>query len=196
MLTKDQRREAIQNRYVAMSHPVRGEALRILIEERRPMSPVQIARLLHEKTENVSHHIKRLVKLDCAELVEERSVRGAVEHFYRATERSLVSTEEWHDVHPVESHRMKAEVVQLVLDDFVASEKAQIAAVDDLFQMTRTPVMLDDEGLGESQEIMERARLEVAEAETRSAERAAAGGQPPAPASSSYLLFRVPRADR
>lgn len=36
---------------------------------------------------NVSYHVKRLVELRCAELVEIGTVRGAIEHFYQASVR-------------------------------------------------------------------------------------------------------------
>jgi DNA-binding transcriptional ArsR family regulator len=63
------RRAARHNRLIALSNPLRAEVLRILVE--RPASPVEMARELGESTQNVSHHCKRLVELDCAELVEE-----------------------------------------------------------------------------------------------------------------------------
>ena len=44
---------------------------------------------------NVSHHVKQLVKLDCAEEVGERRVGRQIVTVYKATERALVATEEW-----------------------------------------------------------------------------------------------------
>lgn len=191
MLTQQQRREAVQNRQKAMSHAVRAEILRLLIE-RGTMSPVQLGRELREATENCSYHCKRLVKLDCAELVDTRPVRGATEHFYRATERSLVATDEWSGLHPTESHRIKAEIVQMTLDDFVSCEHNGLAALDSEFHMTRTPVKVDSQGLLEGLEILERARLEMADVERRSVERASDGGEATFPASSSLMFFRTP----
>ena len=54
-----------------------------------------MARELDEELSNVSYHTKQLVEFECAELVSTRPVRGALEHFYRATERHLIDTEEW-----------------------------------------------------------------------------------------------------
>jgi predicted transcriptional regulator len=193
MSTKAQRRDITQNRLTAMSHPLRAEVLRILVE--RTASPVEMGRELEEETSNVSFHVKRLVELDCAELVRTRQRRGATEHFYRATERSLVSTEEWENLAPAEAHWFCAEIFQQVIDDFVASEKAQLMGSEKDLHLTRTPALLDRDGLDEGMKIFERARLEMVEVERRCMERAAerTDADERFPVSSSLALFRVPR---
>jgi DNA-binding transcriptional ArsR family regulator len=92
MSTGTERRRASENRIKAMSHPLRAAVLRILSE--RTASPAEMARELGEELSNVSYHAKQLVAFDCAELVDVRVVRGALEHFYRATELPLVDIEE------------------------------------------------------------------------------------------------------
>jgi hypothetical protein len=192
--TKTHRRAATQNRLTAMQHPLRGELLRLLLD-RGPASPVQLARIVSEDTSNVAHHMKRLAELDCAELVETRQVRGATEHIYRATERSLVSLEEWEELGPAEKHWFVAEIFQQIVDDFVASEKAQVVGADKDLHLTRTPLMVDAQGLQEGMEIFEAARMAMAEVAARSAERSAASGQDQSfPISSSLALFRMPRS--
>lgn len=85
-------RKASENRIRAISHPLRAAILRILAE--RTASPAEMARELGAELSNVSYHAKQLVQLECAELVGMRQARGAVEHFYRATERHLFDSEE------------------------------------------------------------------------------------------------------
>lgn len=92
-MTRTKGRKASENRSRARSHPLRAAILRILAE--RTASPAEMARELGEELSNVSYHAKQLVQLECAELVGMRQARGAVEHFYRATERHLIDTEEW-----------------------------------------------------------------------------------------------------
>lgn len=92
MPTKAELHQAAENRIKAMSHPMRAAILRILAE--RTASPAEMARELREELSNVSYHAKQLVKFECAELVETRVVRGALEHFYRATEQPLIETEQ------------------------------------------------------------------------------------------------------
>jgi DNA-binding transcriptional ArsR family regulator len=93
MSTEAERRRASENRIRAISHPIRAAILRILAE--RTASPAEMARELGEELSNVSYHAKQLVHLECAELVRTQSGPGALEHFYRATERPLVDSEEW-----------------------------------------------------------------------------------------------------
>src|ERR1700744_4638182 len=90
MTTRAKRVRGAENRYKAMQHPLRATLLRIYSE--RTASPAEISRELLVDVSKVSYHSRKLVELECAELVDTRPVRGAVEHFYRATERQLVAT--------------------------------------------------------------------------------------------------------
>jgi hypothetical protein len=51
-----------------------------------------------------------LVRLECVELVSERPVRGAVEHFYRATELHLIDTDEWEELDPMVGSRSRLRI--------------------------------------------------------------------------------------
>jgi DNA-binding transcriptional ArsR family regulator len=191
---KRRSKEPIQlNRLKAMSHPLRGKCLRLLIE-RGEMSPVQVTRELAENLSDVSYHMKRLVELDCAEIVRERQVRGAVEHFYAAIERHLIDTEEWESLDPILAEDLVCEFLQKILDDFLDSRKAGIVGSDKDFHITRTPMTLDAQGFVRGMDIFERARLEMSENEAQSAQRRAKSGEPGIPVSSSFLLFKMPRS--
>ena len=190
MATKTQRRTATQNRLVAMSHPLRADVMKVLSE--RTASPKEIADELGEPIPNVSHHAKRLVQLGCAELVDKRQVRGAIEHFYRATERPLVDTEEWDDLHPLIAEKLVCDFMQAGIDDFVSSAKAGMVGSDERFHITRTRLVLDEEGMDEALEIQERARLELLEAQARSANRLAESDGEAMHASSWLGCFEVP----
>jgi DNA-binding transcriptional ArsR family regulator len=190
MSTKSQRRKTTENRIKAMGHPVRAAVLRILTE--RTSSPAEMARELDEELSNVSYHTKQLVEFECAELVSTRPVRGALEHFYRATERHLVDTEEWDDLDPVMAEDLVCEFMQMILDDFVASARAQLIGGDKDFHLTRTLMVLDEEGLQEALEAHERARLEIIEIQHRSAERMVKSGEQGISVSTSQGCFKMP----
>lgn len=194
MSTKTQRRKASENRIKAMSHPLRASILRILAE--RTASPAEMARELEEELSNVSYHTKQLVEFECAELVSTRPVRGALEHFYRATERHLIDTEEWEELDPVLAEDILCEITQKILDDFIASARAQVIGADKDFHLTRTPMVLDEEGLQEALEAHERARLEIQEIETRSAARMVESGEQGVSVSSSHACFKMPDPKR
>lgn len=151
-----------------------------------------MAHELGNTLQNVSHHCKRLVELDCAELVEEKKVQGAIKHIYRATERALIDTSEWDEMPRVEAQGFVAISMQAVIDDFVAAERAQTVGRDPDFHLSRTPMVLDQRGLEEGLEIHEAARLAMAEVERRSAERTQGDDSGTFRASSSFALFKIP----
>ena len=199
MASKARQRRATENRLIAVSHPLRAAALQILIErtagKKGTISPTEIARALGESRPNVSHHIKRLVALDCAELVEERKVRGAIEHRYRAVERHLVETEEWDDLakeNPELAEHLIGEYAQAIIDDVTHSARASMIGSNKNFHLTRTPLVLDAKGLAEGMELHERCRLEMLEVQRRSAERRADSGVDAIHVSSSQGCFEIP----
>lgn len=187
------RREKTQrNRLKAMSHPLRARVLRLLVE-RGVLSPTELSRALGAKLDDVSYHVRRLEELECIELVKTRPVRGALEHFYRATELHLINTDEWEELDPMMAEDLVCEFMQKIIDDFVASRRAGIVGSDKWFHITRTPLMLDLKGFKEGMKIFERARLEMAEVEARSTERLAENGGETIPVSSGFAYFKVPR---
>lgn len=190
MATKTERRDAIQNRLIAMSHPLRASVLTMLTE--RTASPKEIADQLGEPIPNVSHHAKRLVQLGCAELIDKRQVRGAIEHFYRATDRALVDTGEWNELHPLAAENFVCDIMQSSVDDFTSSVRAKMIGANERFHLTRTRLLLDEEGVGEALEIQERARLEIVEAQARAADRLAQSGEQAMHVSSLLGCFEVP----
>ena len=85
--TVDQRLD--QRLIKALGHPLRYRLL-ILLHTHGEASPSELAAHCGEPLGNVSYHIKILLESDCVELVRTQPVRGAVEHFYRATARPMV----------------------------------------------------------------------------------------------------------
>jgi DNA-binding transcriptional ArsR family regulator len=178
------------NRLEAMRHPLRARILRLLVE-RGVMSPAELSRTLRAELGDVSYHVRRLEELECAELVSTRPVRGALEHFYRATERHLVDTDEFEDLDPISADDLVMDSFQKVIDDFVASRKAKMVGFDRHFFLARTPYIFDSEGFQEGMDALERCRLELSEIERRSAERRSNGALGIG-ASGSLLFFKVP----
>lgn len=190
MSTKTERKKAAQNRIKAMNHPVRAALLGILAE--RTSSPAEMARELDEDLSNVSYHTKQLVELECAELVSTRPVRGALEHFYRATERSVMDKEGWDGIDPMMAETLIHEVMQKILDNFVAAAEAKTIGDNADFHLTRTPLLLDQRGLQEALEAHERTRHELLEIASRSAERMVESSEEGINVSSSQACFKIP----
>lgn len=65
----------------ALNHPLRTEILAILSDT--CASPSEMAEMLGEELSSVSYHTKRLLELECVEVVDKQQVRGAVKTRYR-----------------------------------------------------------------------------------------------------------------
>jgi DNA-binding transcriptional ArsR family regulator len=194
MATRAQRRQATQNRIKAMSHPLRAEAFR-LIRDRGPLSPAEVARELEADLTDVSYHVRKLNEFSCIEEVDNRQVRGAVEHFYRATEQHMIDTEEWGelaDVEPQMAEALTDEFMQGIVDDYTASRKAAVVALDEEFWIVRNPLVLDPEGVREALEASRNYENEMTEIAARSAARRLEEKTPEVPASSSVAFFKMP----
>lgn len=77
----------------AYSHPLRVQILEAL--ETRAASPSDLAVELGVSIGTASYHVQQLVELGQLRLVDRVERRGALEHFYTATERPTLSDEAW-----------------------------------------------------------------------------------------------------
>ncbi len=67
----------------ATAHPLRISILEILgMEGGRVLSPSELSLELQIPLSNTNYHVTELAKADLIELVRQRQVRGATEHFY------------------------------------------------------------------------------------------------------------------
>jgi len=99
----DKARVGIEPRLIkALSHPLRQRILYTLGEG--IASPNELSKKLGEPLGNVSYHVKILAECDAIELVKTAPVRGAVEHFYRATARPYFEDDHWSDL-PLSTRR-------------------------------------------------------------------------------------------
>lgn len=77
-----------QNIVKALAHPLRVRILTVLND--RVASPNELRKLLEEGLSQVSYHVKVLKDFEMIEMVKAEPRRGAVEHFYRATNKVFV----------------------------------------------------------------------------------------------------------
>lgn len=130
----------------AMSHPTRWRAMRVLSE--RTATPREIAEEIDEPLNNVSYHMKILVDLDCAELVQVRSVHGGrvAEHVYRATTRPYFDVDSWNELDDTEKMAVTSAVMQEVTDDIAVAMSHGTFYEPDDNHLSRTPMQLDTPG--------------------------------------------------
>jgi DNA-binding transcriptional ArsR family regulator len=111
----------------ALAHPLRERILQCLNES--VASPAQLARALDEPLGNVSYHVKILLECEAIELVRTAPVRGAIEHFYRATMRAYLTDDDWNAL-PLSVRRgSDAQNLRRIWEDVVAA--AQDGGLDD-----------------------------------------------------------------
>lgn len=175
----------------ALSHELRVEILTFLIEHPKA-SPVEMSRTLGASVGDVSHHVKQLVKYGCAEQVETRPRRGAVEHFYTATSRPIISSDDLTKMGLPARRAFSGQIVRKLVGDLEqAFEGGTIEGRTD-WHLTRVPMSLDAEGWQELLEIHQRTFEETYEVQARSDERRSKSGEEPVRFSSCQLAFELP----
>ncbi len=93
-MTAQTSQDGVDQRLIrAMSNPLRQRILLLL--NKRVGSPSELAKELQEPLGNVSYHVRILVECEAVELVKTEPVRGALEHFYRATIRNHFDDDSW-----------------------------------------------------------------------------------------------------
>ncbi len=71
----------------ANTHPLRVSILEVLnIDGGRTLSPKDLSLELQAPLSTVNYHVTELRHSNLVEVVDERQVRGAIEHFYRAVD--------------------------------------------------------------------------------------------------------------
>jgi DNA-binding transcriptional ArsR family regulator len=147
--------------------------VRILgVLERRTASPNQLASELGVPLGNVSYHVRMLARIGLIKLVSRRQRRGAIEHFYKAAARTVISDETWADV----PDYVKGAMVQAGLAQTLGH--VQTAAQDGGFNrreahLSRTTLEVDEEAWKEVSADLAAVFEKVSALSERTAERRA-----------------------
>lgn len=153
----------------ALAHPLRMQILTSL--HRGISSPNQLSRELGEPLGNVSYHVKTLLEYDCIELVKTEPRRGAVEHFYRATERAFLSDEDWEKIPASTRKGISGVILESIGADATRALVSGTIENRTNSHITRTPLVLDDQGFNDLSallaEVLERANEIQAQAADR-----------------------------
>jgi DNA-binding transcriptional ArsR family regulator len=173
-----------------ISSEITVKVLVALVE--RAASPKEIADALRLKVPTVSHHVKKLERMGLVELLEEREVRGAVQHIYRAIIRPIVSEEEWEKLGLDERQRYSIWIVQMILVDLARSFEASLFDARINNHLSRTPLVVDEQGVAEISAIQTQALHEIIEVTAKSAERRLASGESGIDFIAAMMCFELP----
>jgi DNA-binding transcriptional ArsR family regulator len=174
-----------------VAHPTRARSFLILAE--RTASPAEIAKEIGKDVGHVGYHVRKLQQLDLIELVDEKPVRGAVEHFYRAIERPLVTEEEFAEQSIEEREVFTRAVLQLHVADVARAmdEHTFDARADRV--MVRMPMLVDEEGFHELADLHTEMFDKVLEVQAKSAGRMTGSQEEGIPTVSSSMFFETPQ---
>jgi DNA-binding transcriptional ArsR family regulator len=124
----------------ALAHPLRVSILSAL--EHRIASPSQLAEELDVPLPNLSYHIRMLVQLDLLKLVKTRPRRGAIEHYYQAKGRVVVSDKAWGQVPALVKEAMVSAALKQA-GEFVEAGAARHGFEDTHAHLSRQALQLD-----------------------------------------------------
>lgn len=187
--TKNKGKTGVDQRLVkALAHPLRVEILTILNE--RMASPNELSKELEEGLSQVSYHVKVLKDFECIEMVKTEPRRGAVEHYYRATERAFLTDQDWRNLPASIKPGVSVASVQMIVEDvFAALEGGTFDARDDR-HLSWTPGIVDEQGWAESVDLTAETLERVIKIHADSAKRLAKSGEEGIPATAVVMNFQ------
>jgi DNA-binding transcriptional ArsR family regulator len=174
----------------ALGHPLRIKILAFTAE--RVTSPNEIARQINEVVGNVGYHARVLRDAGLIELVEEKPVRGAVEHFYRAVERPWFDEDCWSQFAPEVKRAISSYGVDLVVQDAARALRSGTFDSRDARHLSRAPMLLDEVGFSNINKIFDQALDAVLAEQAASDERRRASREKGIPTIAAMACFEVP----
>lgn len=174
----------------ALAHPLRVRILTTL--HKGISSPNQLSQELGEPLGNVSYHVKTLLEYDCVELVKTEPRRGAVEHFYRATERAFFSDTDWAKIPASARNGIYGVALEAIGTDATEALSAGTIEKRTESHITHTPLLVDEQGFKEINDLLTEAQARATEIQEEAASRLADSKEEGFPTKLGILFFESP----
>jgi len=153
-----------------LAHVLRQHILLATLQ--RAISPNELHKALGVGLSQVSYHVNVLRNEELIRMERTEPRRGAVEHYYRASAKTLLPAETWRRLKKEMRTVVGAGLASDLFNDVADALKAgKLQGERD--HMSRMPLVLDDEGQRNVQAIAERATAEVEDEQRASAKRVA-----------------------
>ena len=178
----------------ALAHPLRVKILTSL--HKGVSSPNQLSQELDEPLGNVSYHVKTLLEYDCVELVKTEPRRGAVEHFYRATERTFFSDSDWEKIPPSARRGITGGILEAIGQDSTAALVAGSIDARTDSHVSRTPLTLDEQGWSDVTALLSETLERALEIQEEAADRLSDGKDGGISTKLAVLHFETPQAKK
>jgi DNA-binding transcriptional ArsR family regulator len=135
----------------ALAHPMRVEILAILND--RTASPNELSKELEEGLSQVSYHIKVLKDFKCIQMVRTEPRRGAVEHYYKATQRAFLTSDIVTKLPKSAQQRMFGTVLSDISEDMrTALDTGDFDKRKD-YVVSRVPATMDGKGREDAEKL-------------------------------------------
>ena len=159
----------------AVGHRIRVQVLTLLNEG--IYSPDQLARLIGQPLNRVSHHISELLDAGSIELAKTEKVRNTTQHFYRAVEMPLYSDEEVAEMPPQQQQVICGLILQCMMAEAMAAFWAGKMHSDPSICLTWRWYNVDEQGRKDIAEEQNRSWRRVQEIEAEAINRVAESGE-------------------
>lgn len=167
----------------ALTHPMRGEIL-LRMQESGPLSPMMYSTATARSLNLVAYHFKTLAQHGAIELVDTKPRRGATEHFYAINPDSPV-------VRLLFASRVSEARSQDPSEEFL--RRVIETDSDDKTGVSITPVLVDNAGRKEVQDILADTSKRLRKAEAASHDRTKSSDKKPTPLHVAMAAFRWDR---
>jgi len=127
----------------AMAHPLRVQILSVL--EQRVASPRELSDELDAPLGNVSYHVRTLSSLGLIKLVKKTPRRGAIEHYYEARGRAVVTDKAWAEVPDIVKRSLLGATLASVREEVNAAAAGGGFDREDI-HLTTSRVVVDEQG--------------------------------------------------
>lgn len=173
-----------------VAHPTRARCFVTLAE--RTASPVEIAQEIGKDVGHVGYHVRKLQEMNLIELVGERPVRGAVEHFYRAVVRPFVVEKAFANQTIEEREVYTRYILQRHIADVARAMDEHTFDARPNRWIIRTPLLVDEEGFEELSALHAELYERTLDIQARSDERRAGTDDEGIPTMSTNMFFETP----
>jgi DNA-binding transcriptional ArsR family regulator len=173
-----------------LGHWIRLKAWSIFAE--REASTSEVADTIGEPVSNVAYHVRMLRDLGWIEEVRSEQRRGAVEHYYRATHRPMLDDEAVAELDPLTRDAAASMAIEGSFADAMAAVRGGTITARDELHLSRTPMLLDEEGWKNVSKVFEETFERLMDAQAESDERRSQSGEEGIPVSASILYFEMP----
>lgn len=190
MAAKGKTKEMESTLGAIVAHPLRSLCLTRLAE--RTASPAELSAETGENLGNVSYHVRKLYKAGVVEIVEERPVRGAMEHFYKAVVRPHFSDQEIAEASVGDRQAHAREILALLTANATDAISENTFAARSDYHISRVPFRVDEEGWKALRDLFAGTLDQVLEIQAECAERLGGTEDSGTPVIAFNTFFEMP----